>query len=191
MVRVWSWLTLLFLAACTTPAVFTCLDDSSCANGGQAGRCESTGYCSFPDATCTSGRRYGELAPTGLANLCLPPGGDTDSDGVGEGEGEGTGQGEPDPSVCGDGVQEQEEACDSADLAGSTCQSEGFAGGTARCNPDCTLDLTLCTQCGNGSVDPGEACDGTSFADAESCADVGLGEPTEPLGCTEDCRIEF
>jgi Concanavalin A-like lectin/glucanases superfamily len=49
---------------------FACQDDSQCdAVGG--GQCELTGYCSFPDMACASGRRYGELATSGLAGECV------------------------------------------------------------------------------------------------------------------------
>ena len=37
---------------------FICTGDPSC---GVGGTCEASGFCSFPDATCPSGRRYGDL----------------------------------------------------------------------------------------------------------------------------------
>ncbi len=51
---------------------FSCLDDAACTDAGSGpGRCEATGFCSFPDAACASGRRYGGLAGGGLAGACV------------------------------------------------------------------------------------------------------------------------
>ena len=50
----------LILASCQTE-VFACGDDKEC-TGADGGRCEANGYCSFPDAACPSGRRYGDLS---------------------------------------------------------------------------------------------------------------------------------
>ncbi len=38
---------------------------------GAVGTCQPNGYCSFPDAECPSGQRYGELAGGGFAGLCV------------------------------------------------------------------------------------------------------------------------
>ncbi len=52
--------------------------------------CESNGYCSFPDEDCTSGRRYGQMAPSELAGVCV--GGEAGSTGAeSSGGSEGTG----------------------------------------------------------------------------------------------------
>ena len=58
----------LAVVACGPPPVFTCQTDGSC---GEEGRCEPIGYCSFPDADCASGRRYGALASGELASTCV------------------------------------------------------------------------------------------------------------------------
>jgi len=50
---------------------FVCDDDAQCAVGGVSGRCEATRACSFPDATCTSGWRYGALSAGHLAQQCV------------------------------------------------------------------------------------------------------------------------
>ncbi len=47
---------------------FACVDDTSCGDGGQ---CEATGFCSFADEACPSGRRYGEHASESLAGKCV------------------------------------------------------------------------------------------------------------------------
>lgn len=59
------------------PAVFSCQDDAACEFPGAV--CERTGYCSFPDEECASGRRYGDLAKRPYANACVPEGDGADS----------------------------------------------------------------------------------------------------------------
>ncbi len=56
----------LVVTGCIAPARFTCDDDAQCG----AGRCELTGYCSFDDAQCESGRRFGAAAGE-LASTCV------------------------------------------------------------------------------------------------------------------------
>jgi hypothetical protein len=56
------------VAGCKT-AVFTCASDEQCGGGW----CEVTGYCSFEDAECPSGRRYGSLGSRELSNACVAP----------------------------------------------------------------------------------------------------------------------
>ncbi len=50
------------------------------------------------------------------------------------------------PPTCGDGTVDPGEQCDGTDLAGETCLSRGFAGGTLACAPGCTLDESGCTS---------------------------------------------
>jgi alpha-tubulin suppressor-like RCC1 family protein len=67
-------LALLFVVGgCTPiPRAFRCAQSSQCVNGGVAGSCEANGWCSFPDASCTStGRRYGQYVGDGLAGMCI------------------------------------------------------------------------------------------------------------------------
>jgi hypothetical protein len=54
---------------CAPASVFACVADEQC---GDEGRCEAQGYCSFPDVTCDSGRRYGELSGGKIAGTCVP-----------------------------------------------------------------------------------------------------------------------
>ena len=63
-------LALLTVVGCTGGSEFNCQEDADC---GQDGLCEPNGFCSFPDAACETGRRYGDLAGTGLANECVAP----------------------------------------------------------------------------------------------------------------------
>jgi hypothetical protein len=50
---------------------FSCAEDDQCNLDGIAGTCESDGSCSFPDASCDSGRRYGQHASIALAGACV------------------------------------------------------------------------------------------------------------------------
>lgn len=88
---------------------------------------------------------------------------------------------------CGDGYVDE--------LAGEQCEptrADSFDGlcpvgevpGPGACNPQtCTLDSSKCTRCGNGSLDPGEACDPQD-----------MNQPTCPLGgvarCRSDCTVD-
>ena len=48
--------------------------------------------------------------------------------------------------VCGNNLRETPEVCDGSDLAGQTCVSQGFTGGTLSCNGTCTAFVTsACT----------------------------------------------
>jgi hypothetical protein len=66
-----AWLLVAAAAGCGGPAHFGCDEDAQCQQGAAAGVCEVSGYCSFPDPACDSGRRYGHLAGGGLAGLCV------------------------------------------------------------------------------------------------------------------------
>jgi hypothetical protein len=61
------------LGACTSTGAFECEADEQCQDGSRLGRCESSGWCSFPDATCDSGYKYGTHAGEGLADACVDP----------------------------------------------------------------------------------------------------------------------
>ena len=159
--------------ACSESSGFLCSSDDECKDADIQGVCEDLGYCSFPDEVCATGRRFGELAPDGIAGFCVPP---------------------PDPTAprCGDEmVNRTEEQCDGGDLAGQNCALLGFAGGALQCSTECQFDTMFCDLCGNGVVDEDELCDGTEFEGAQTCADVGLGAPDEPLGCTHECTHDF
>jgi len=68
--------------------------------------------------------------------------------------------------VCGNGVVEGAELCDGSNLAGQTCESLGFSGGTLACS-GCTFDTSACVagaSCGNGLVEGYEECDAPADA---------------------------
>ncbi len=56
-------------------------------------------------------------------------------------------QGGSTPQTCGNNVREGTEVCDGTDLAGQTCVSRGFSGGTLACNSQCAGFVTTgCTS---------------------------------------------
>ena len=63
-------LALLSAHGCSPTDVFACIESSQCESVGVPGTCEASGFCSFPDPECDSGRRYGSLAGP-LSNTCV------------------------------------------------------------------------------------------------------------------------
>lgn len=53
------------------PSGYACNTNSQCLYRGAQGVCEPTGACSFADASCAGGRRYGDLGPPALAGNCV------------------------------------------------------------------------------------------------------------------------
>ncbi len=95
---------------------------------------------------------------------------------------------------CGDGVKDSFEGCDGVDLGGTSCEDEGFSGGSLSCDLDCSLVVTGCTGCGNGTAegtDPAaagyETCDSTDLR-GEDCVSQGFVWGT--LGCLTNCDLD-
>lgn len=65
---------LVVAAACQGGSYFVCNDDGDCAGQGAEGVCQPLGACSFPDAECPSGQRYGEASQPSLAGECVTTG---------------------------------------------------------------------------------------------------------------------
>jgi hypothetical protein len=59
------------LAGCGLDSVYQCRSSDQCVLAGQTGVCEPSGYCSFFDSSCASGRRYGRWAPVELSEACV------------------------------------------------------------------------------------------------------------------------
>jgi len=91
---------------------------------------------------------------------------------------------------CGDGVLHagNGELCDDDMLAGETCESQGFLGGTLACRTDClAFDTSGCAgACGDGEIqtEGGEVCDGANL-DAQTC--LTLGYYGGDLSCAQNC----
>jgi hypothetical protein len=95
--------------------------------------------------------------------------------------------GDPGP-VCGDGMVDPNEDCDT-DVAAQTCEGLGFDGGTLGCAADCTWDTAACHLCGDDSIAGPEVCDGTDLG-GTACTDLPgpNGSYTGgTLACAGDC----
>ncbi|MCA9653669.1 MAG: hypothetical protein H6712_26515 [Myxococcales bacterium] len=125
--------------ACVDFQPFQCSADEQC-HGVVQGWCEASGFCSYPDRDCPSGRRYSDLAGAlgrqcvegdGGSSTGLEPGTSSEGSDTGEPTGESsTGPGIP---VCGNGVIEGDEECDELDTVdGDGCNTDCVAGGSVR-----------------------------------------------------------
>lgn len=88
-------------SGCGSP-LFSCIDENQC---GPEATCEPSGFCSFPDPSCDSGRRYGQHSGS-LSDACVPETGtgstsDPSSTGIGTGALEGGELGESGAATSG------------------------------------------------------------------------------------------
>ena len=91
----------------------------------------------------------------------------------------------PPPPDCGDGFINATlgEECEGSDLGGASCQSLGFDTGALVCGSDCRFLTGQCEKrCGNGTLDPGETCDGD--AGVPGCPTFGVRR------CTAACQVD-
>lgn len=129
--RVWAslggsallWLTA--LSGCNSE-FFACSDDAGCGGTTPGGVCEPSGFCSFPDDDCASGRRYGAHAGAGLGSTCVDEPDGTSTTGVTSAAGPTTAD-PPQTSAPGD---------DTTGLAPSTGAAETTTTGEPACSPD-------------------------------------------------------
>ncbi len=93
---------------------------------------------------------------------------------------------DPVAPVCGNGVAESGETCDGTDLAGASCASLGFSGGTLACNGDCqSYDSSACTDaelCGD-DVCAGAAAGEDCHSCLADCPGKTGGTPTRQFCC--------
>lgn len=95
--------------------------------------------------------------------------------------------------LCGNGVLDEGEVCDTIALNGQTCETQGnYTGGDLACLTDCsgfdTSDCTIPVNCGNGDIDAGEDCDGANLNNT-TCADLA-GFTSGSLACAGDCSFD-
>jgi hypothetical protein len=89
---------------------------------------------------------------------------------------------------CGNGVREEDEACDGADLGEMTCWAQaGLLEGTLTCTADCTFDTADCHTCGDRVLQGPEECDGINLG-GRACTDLGFGGGV--LACDSDCTYD-
>ena len=90
---------------------------------------------------------------------------------------------------CGNGNIEATEQCDGSNLAGATCLSLGYTGGTLTCSAACLRNVSGCTGkkavCSNGLIEAGEECDGSNLGGL-TCASMGYA--TGALSCSTSCQ---
>jgi len=89
---------------------------------------------------------------------------------------------------CGDGMLDAGESCDGSIPADENCTTVGggFTGGTLTwtASAGSVTGAGVTENCGNGTVDPGEVCDGTNL-DGNTCVTYGFTAGT--LTCTSMC----
>jgi hypothetical protein len=182
-----------FAAGCGLPDEYRCTSDGQCVAGDRAGRCETSGFCSFSDGSCATGRRYGSYAASTLADQCV-----SDSDDLGIASGDGTPPSDGPPcgavgeaccaggacaggALCGDGgvcdpCGQQAQPC----CGGETCGANlTCTGGTCQCGADeqaccgglsCAIGTVcmggLCSSCG---ATGGVCCPNNSCQAGDSC----------------------
>lgn len=67
------------------------------------------------------------------------------------------------PPSCGNGMLDAGEFCEGPVFGAiSSCTNLSFTTGSIACTPDCRLNVSGCTTCGNSLVEPGEECDTTA-----------------------------
>ncbi|MEK9154726.1 MAG: cohesin domain-containing protein, partial [Patescibacteria group bacterium] len=97
----------------------------------------------------------------------------------------------PPPPVCGNGIIETGEQCDSSNLGGASCTSQGYSGGTLSCSSSCTFNTSNCSSggtlppvCGNSIIETGEQCDSSNLGGG-TCSSLGYSAGT--LSCNSGC----
>lgn len=96
---------------------------------------------------------------------------------------------QPDGGLCGNGIIDPGEACDTDDVGSLSCADYGYETGQLRCSGDCTADTSECTFiCGNGAIDQGEDCDGQMLGGV-TCQDLGFSPGV--LSCASDCSWDL
>jgi len=88
-------------------------------------------------------------------------------------------------NICGNGKLDTGEQCDGSLLAGKTCKSFNYYGGTLSCTKKCRFDSSKCDNCGNGKLDSGELCDTGISSGAGACPTSCV--DTNP--CTKDTLL--
>jgi hypothetical protein len=78
MERVLVSIVVLGSTGCLRAGNFHCATDNDCFQGNTFGVCESVGYCSFPDPSCSAGQRYGDQSGS-YAGQCVQTGGGADA----------------------------------------------------------------------------------------------------------------
>jgi hypothetical protein len=94
---------------------------------------------------------------------------------------------------CGNGALNPGEDCDGSLLGRADCTSigQGFVGGELACGADCLFDTSGCMappDCGDGTLDAGEACDGNLLG-GKTCITEGF--TAGSISCSAGCTLDL
>lgn len=130
---------------------FACSTNNECTMDGIVGQCEPNSLCSFPDPTCPSERRYGDLAPANEAQRCVPP---DDQETTSAGQTGGGNATTDTPATTGDTSNPQGTGGgDDTTASGATMDDSGGSDGSGETVDDRTGDV-LWAQSFGDPVDP-------------------------------------
>lgn len=164
------------VTACANPQAFRCDEPTDCIQAGVVGTCELTGYCSYPDPQCESGRRYGRSGPE-TGDVCV--GGEGTETGTATSGGTTTGATTGGPSgsdSSGGPTTGPTRTADGGPEGGNdTDDDTGGSGGTTRGGG--------CAPLGSGCVDDGDCCE-CGMCQAGSCAPA-VGASCGELQCSD------
>lgn len=124
--------------SCVGSDPFECTINSQCNGEAEGALCQPTGFCSFPDDSCDSGQRYGDLAGEAFANECVDV--DDPSGSTADPSAEATG---PDPSTS--SSAQDPSSSDTADDSSTTSEPLPACGAPGQ-------------PCCEGACDPGALC---------------------------------
>ena len=153
---------LLALTGCDDSESFLCLEHAEC---GDEGVCEDNGGCSFVDPTCESRRRYGEFAPSRIAEACVMPDSDPPNS---EPHPDSVPASEPTDDVPASGECAQAESCEQC-LACTFVEAPCAAHVVSCSTNDACLDGLTCAQ----------TC--SAFGDCDACCAAGAGVGNQDL----------
>lgn len=101
----------------------------------------------------------------------------------------------PQPPVCGNGIIEGSESCDTAALDGAACSDLGFASGTLSCTSSCTYQTAMCSMGGGGGGSDGddeEDDDDSDDSDGDDgSSDDSSTKPTKTNVCHKDGKNKY
>jgi cysteine-rich repeat protein len=153
----------------------------ACGNGivEQGEQCD-TGNKNTDTKTCNGSACTFSICGDGLTNTVA---GEACDDGSGNGKPGDTCNASCQLVHCGNGVIEQGEECDGANLGSASCTTLGYGQGTLTCAAGtCQFDVSGCGAfCGNDIIEGDEECDGSNVGSA-TCKTLGFGGGT--LSCT-------
>ena len=177
--------TLVVVLGCKSTS-FACENDQSCRSDGQ-GWCEADGACSFPDPTCPSGRRYGDLGPSDIAGQCVP-GSSTDSS-VSTSSEDGMNDTQAETVASLEGSELDSTTANADD--GST--SAGPTGGISASDTSTTASIGESTSSSATTSDVGM--DGDPYGQCEDSIDCPANIECEPSGalpltCAASCQTD-